>query len=311
VLERREAQALLIERSRLRGVGLGLRWEFLDELLGRADAPVDFLEIAPENYMRRGGHLPAALDELGRRFPLVTHGLTMSLGGVDPLDGGYLGEVAELVRRVGSPWHSDHACFGSVDGRNLHDLLPLAFRRATVQRLADRIRAAQDAVGVPLALENVSYYVHPGRAEMGEAEFLSRVCETADCGLMLDVNNAYVNATNFGFDVDAWMREAPLDRVVQIHVAGHDWFEVGPDGLGASTPPHAPGAMIVDTHGADVPDPVLALLGRVIERTGSVPVVLERDQAIPTLDGLLAEVARIRAVIEEAAASSHGQRASD
>ena len=144
---------------------------------------------------------------------------------------------------------------------------------------------------MPLAIENVSYYWHPGRAEMGEAEFLARVCEAADCGLMLDVNNAYVNATNFGFDVDAWMRAAPLERVVQIHVAGHEWFAVDERGpRRAARRRTRPGAMIVDTHGADVPDPVLALLGRVLARTGPVPVVLERDQNIPDLDGLLAEL---------------------
>jgi uncharacterized protein (UPF0276 family) len=303
VLQRSEAEDLVTDRTLAEeglvgGVGLGLRWEFLDDLLERTRAgerlPIDFLEISPENYMERGGHQPAALEELAARFPIVTHGLTMSLGGVDPLDEKYLRDVAAFVHRVGSPWHSDHVCFGSVDGRVLHDLLPVPFKHASVTRLADRIRRAQDALGVPLAVENVSYYWHPGRAEMGEAEFLSRVCEAAGCGLMLDVNNAFVNATNFGFDVDAWMRAAPLERVVQIHVAGHEWFAVDARGLGEPRAPHAPGAMIVDTHGADVPDPVLSLLGRVLERTGPVPIVLERDQNVPDLDVLLEELGRIR-----------------
>jgi uncharacterized protein (UPF0276 family) len=228
----------------------------------------------------------------------------MSLGGVDPLGESYLRDLAAFVREVRSPWHSDHLCFGAVDGRVLHDLLPVSFKEASVGRIADRIRRARDALGVPLAIENVSYYWHPGRADMGEAEFLARVCDEADCGLMLDVNNAYVNATNFGFDVDAWMRAAPLERAVQIHVAGHEWFATGDAGLGDERPPHAPGAMIVDTHGADVPDPVLALLGRVLARTGPLPIVLERDQNIPSLDALLAEVARIRAVASAALASS-------
>lgn len=293
-------------------VGLGLRWEFIDELVERAAsgvAPViDFLEIAPENYMRRGGWHPRALAELAGRYPVLTHGLTMSLGGVDPLDAGYLADLRAFARDVGTPWHSDHLCFGSVDGRNLHDLLPLGFRKATVARVADRIRRAQDAIGVPLAVENVSYYLHPGRAEMGEAEFVARVCEAADCGLMLDVNNAYVNAQNFGFDVDGWMREAPLDRVVQIHVAGHQWFAVEPEGLGEERAPHADGALIIDTHGADVPDPVLALLGRVLPRVGDVPVVLERDQNIPDLDGLLAELARVRRVVEAASADPRAEQ---
>jgi uncharacterized protein (UPF0276 family) len=293
-------------------VGLGLRWEFADELLqrsatGSAQVPaIDLLEIAPENYMRRGGFHPRALSELAGRYPLLTHGLTMSLGGVDPLDTAYLADLRAFARDVATPWHSDHLCFGTVDGRNLHDLLPLSFRDATVARVADRIRRAQDALGVPLAVENVSYYLHPGRAEMGEAEFIARVCEAADCGLMLDVNNAYVNAQNFGFDVDAWMDAVPLDRVVQIHVAGHQWFGVDAGGLGEAREPHAEGALIIDTHGADVPDPVLALLERVLPRVGPVPVVLERDQNIPDLDGLHSELARIRRVCERVSALGTG-----
>jgi uncharacterized protein (UPF0276 family) len=218
----------------------------------------------------------------------------MSLGGVDPLDEMYLGDLAGFLRDIGTPWHSDHLCFGAVDGRALHDLLPVAFKRASVTRVADRIRRARDAIGVPLAVENVSFYWHPGRPEMGEAEFLSRVCEEADCGLMLDVNNAYVNARNFGIDPQAWMRESPLDRVVQIHVAGHEWFAADETGLRGPSAPDAPGAMIVDTHGADVSDPVLSLLEGVLARTGPVPVLLERDQNVPSLDALLEEMGRIR-----------------
>jgi uncharacterized protein (UPF0276 family) len=281
------------------GVGLGLRWEFIEELVARsaqAPLPIDFLEVSPENYVGRGGRFPAALAAAAARYPVVTHGLTMSLGGLDPLDEPYLRDLAAFVREIGSPWHSDHLCFGAVDGRALHDLLPVSFKRAAVDRIADRIRRARDALRVPLAIENVSYYWHPGRADMGEAEFLASVCERADCGLMLDVNNAYVNATNFGFDVDAWMRTAPLDRVVQIHVAGHEWYAVDDHGLGPPQPPREPGAIIVDTHGADVQGPVLALLERVLGRTGAVPVLLERDQNVPDLDALLVELARIRTI---------------
>lgn len=287
----------------VRGVGLGLRWEFLDELIEASSLrrlPFDFLEISPENYMGRGGRYPAALRWLAERYPLVTHGLTLSLGGVDPLDAAYLQELAGFLREMGTPWHSDHLCFGSVDGRVLHDLLPVALTRATVARVAERVRRARDFIGVPLAIENVSYYWHPGRAEMTESELLARVCDAAECALLLDVNNAYVNAQNFGFDVDAWMREAPLERVVQIHVAGHEWFAVDEKGLGEPAPAQAPGAMIIDTHGADVPDPVLSLLGRVLAVTGPVPVVLERDQNVPSLDALLEELARIRAIWEGA-----------
>jgi uncharacterized protein len=294
-------------RPRVSGVGLALRWDFLDELVRRTTAmeasdgrwpSIDFLEVSPENYMRRGGGPPAQLALLAERYPVVTHGLTLSLGGSDPLDDTYLRDLTAILRALGTPWHSDHLCFGSVDGRSLHDLLPVALQRANVPRIADRIRRARDAIGLPLAIENVSYYWHPGRAEVGEAEFISSVCDAADCGLMLDVNNAYVNATNFGFDVDTWMRAAPLERVVQIHVAGHEWFAADEHGLGEGRAPHEPGAMIIDTHGADVPDPVLELLERTLARTGPVPVVLERDQNVPSLDALLEEVASIRRIWE-------------
>ncbi len=292
--------------SAVRGVGLGLRWDFLDELVERTTAegdgrlPLDFLEISPENYLRRGGRHPAVLGWLAERYPVVSHGLTMSLGGSDPLDPTYLRDLRAMLDTLGTPWHSDHLSMGAVDGRVLHDLLPVAFKESAVGRIADRIRRARDAIAMPIAIENVSYYWHPGRAELGEAEFLARVCEAADCGLLLDVNNAYVNCQNFGLDVGAWLRAAPLDRVVQIHVAGHEWFAADGRGLGEAAEAHAPGALIVDTHGAAVPDPVLGLLERVLARTGPVPVLLERDQNVPGLDALLEEVARIRRVWEGA-----------
>jgi len=272
--------------ARPSGVGLGLRWEFLDELLQRCPEEIDFLEISPENYMRRGGYYPAALAYARERYPIVTHGLTMSLGGTDALDAEYLRELAAFVKDCGSPWHSDHLCVGSARGRMLHDLLPIAFKERAVAHVADRIKRAQDALGVPLAVENISFYLHPGKREMSEAELIAKVCDRADCGLMLDVNNAYVNATNFGFDVDEWMRTVPLDRVVQMHVAGHEVFADEGDA----------GTLVLDTHGADVCDPVLALLERVLAKTGPVPVLLERDNQVPPLETLLAEVRKIKAI---------------
>ncbi|HSO32708.1 MAG TPA: DUF692 domain-containing protein [Labilithrix sp.] len=285
------------------GVGLGLRWEFVDELL-ETKPHLDFVEISPENYMGRGGHYDEALDRASELYPIVTHGLTMSIGGTDPLRQDYLAGLRAFIARVKSPWHSDHLCFSTHGGVVLHDLLPIPFKKEEVGRVADRIKRAQDAIGKPMAVENVSFYLHPGKREMSEAEFLSQVCEAADCGLMLDVNNAYVNATNFGFDVDAWMRNAPLDRVVQMHVAGHDWFaertwEIGPV---PETAPARADKLIIDTHGSDCCDDVLALLERTLRRTGPVPVLLERDQAIPPLDVLLGEVAKIKALWERATA---------
>ncbi|CAN5463336.1 DUF692 domain-containing protein [soil metagenome] len=281
--------------KRITGVGLGLRWEFIDALVAELPA-LPFLEVSTENYMGRGGYYRAALDFLAERYPLVTHGLTMSLGGTDPLDATYLRELRAFIEQVRSPWHSDHLCFGSARGVRLHDLLPLRFSEEAVERVADRVRRAQDALGVPVAIENISFYVHPGKREMSEGEFVRRVCERADCGLLLDVNNAWVNSQNFGFDVDAWVREVPLDRVIQIHVAGPDRF---------AESDYVPGApneaqLLLDTHGSDVPDQVLALLARVLHETGPVPVLLERDRAIPPLADLIGEVARVQAVYDRA-----------
>jgi uncharacterized protein (UPF0276 family) len=287
------------------GVGLGLRWEFIDEILERKPE-LAFVEISPENYVGRGGWYDAALERAMDVWPIVTHGLTMSVGGIDPLRDDYLADLRRFLERTKSPWHSDHLCFSTFGGTVLHELLPIPFKRSEVARVADRIKRAQDAIGVPFAIENVSFYLHPGKPEMTEAEFVASVCEAADCGLMLDVNNAWVNATNFGWDVDEWMRTVPLDRVVQMHIAGHDWFSEGDFVLGERPADlsRAPGEMmIVDTHGNDVAAEVLALLERTLEKTGPVPVLLERDQSIPPLDVLLAEVRRIEEVWNRACAA--------
>ena len=243
--------------GKVTGVGLGLRWEFIDEIL--ADKPrLSFVEVSPENYIGRGGYYDEALDRATELWPIVTHGLTMSIGGFDPLREEYLKDLRAFCDRVKSPWHSDHLCFSTYGGLVLHDLLPIAFKKTEVTRIAERIKRAQDAVGRPMAVENVSFYLHPGKREMTEAEFIAQLCDVADCGLMLDVNNAYVNATNFGFDIDTWMRTVPLDRVVQMHVAGHDWYT---EKDWESTDSRE-NALIVDTHGNDVCDDVLALLER-------------------------------------------------
>jgi uncharacterized protein (UPF0276 family) len=279
-------------------VGLGLRWE-IDEDLVETLPPLDFLEIAPENYIGRGGYHADALDYLASHYPIVTHGLSLSLGGTDPLDPAYLRELSGLIARVRSPWHSDHLSFGTAGGRVLHDLLPIAFTPAGVRRIVSRIQRVEDAIGVPVAVENISFYLAPEEDEMGEAEFIAAVCEGSGCGLLLDVNNLYVNATNFGFDTGKWLDTVPLHRVVQLHVAGHEWFDAE---LVPRTPGSA-GALIVDTHGADVPDPVLRLFADVVRRVGPVPVVLERDHHIPKLPELLLEVARLKSLASGAVAA--------
>lgn len=284
------------------GAGLGARWEHLEELLDAPTPALSFVEVSPENYMGRGGYYDEALDRLVARWPVLSHGLSLSIAGCDPVDPKFLADLRRFLERVGAPWHSDHLCFGSVDGVTLHDLLPVSFRRSEVRRIAERVVRVQDALGLPFALENISYYLHPGESEMSEAQFLAELCDAADCSLMLDVNNAWVNAQNFGFDVDAWMRDAPLERTVQIHVAGHHW--VREDDWSWTTAPidevDRAGKLIVDTHGAPVVDPVLDLLARVLPRVGPVPVLLERDQEFPPLAELLDEVAAIQGVYDRA-----------
>ena len=280
-----------------------MRWEFLDDVLEsirgeRAPLAIDFFEVSPENYMRRGGFFPEALDEVGASFPLLTHGLTMSLGGVDPLGDGYMAELGAFLERVAPPFHSDHLCFQGAEGSMVHDLLPLPFVDAAVANTVARVREASDRLGMSVAVENISYYLEPGAREMPEAEFVSRVVTEADTGLVLDVNNVYVNAQNFGFDARAFIDALPLDRVVQIHVAGH--LYVAEHGL------------VIDTHGAPMIDPVFALLEHAIEKTGSVPVLLERDNHVPPIDELCAELERVRTSVarglERRAATTSGAR---
>lgn len=271
------------------GVGLGLRWAFLEDVLAsargkRAPIPVDFFEISPENYMRRGGYVPAALEEVAARWPVLTHGLTMSLGGLDPVGDAYLSELTGLLKELRPPFHSDHLCFGGHGGRLTHDLLPLPFIEEAVRNVVARTKQIRDTLGLPLAIENISYYFVPGAPDMTEAAFLRAVLEEGDLGLLLDVNNVFVNAQNFGFDARALIDSLPLERVVQIHVAGHE-----------HKPEHG---RIIDTHGADAKDEVLDLLEHVVARVGPVPVVLERDHNIPELDVLVGELERVRGAYE-------------
>lgn len=272
------------ERRALAGVGLGLRSALLDELLsrGREGLPaLRWLECHPENYMRRGGRFPDGLARARELWPFATHGLSMSLGGTDPLDAGYLRTLARFVGDLGVPWHSDHLCFSSARGVATHELLPLPFSEESVRHLAHRIRRAQDALPTPLAVENVSYYVLPEPSTLDEGEFVRAVCDEADCGLLLDVNNVFVNAENHGGDARAILAKMPLERVVQIHVAGH-WYEE-PD-------------FIIDTHSEPVRDEVYELLAFALERTGKVPILLERDDDFPPFDELYAEIERLDAL---------------
>jgi uncharacterized protein len=278
----------------LGGVGLGLRWDFLEEVVDAEKLPIDFFEVSPENYMRRGGYYPEQLERLQARYPLVTHGLSLSIGAVDEPDAAYLRELRGEIERTKSPFHSDHLCFSSAGPRSLHELLPLQQSRENQRRVAERARRMSDVLGVPFALENITYYAHPGRAEMPELEFLSGVLDASGAGLLLDVNNVYVNALNHGFDARAFIAALDLSRVVELHVAGHTRKASG---------------LVLDTHGARVADPVLELLGFTLSLTGPCPVVLERDNDIPELSELVREVQSLRGIYDDAVGSYHAARA--
>jgi uncharacterized protein (UPF0276 family) len=271
------------------GVGIGLRMDVAGELLDRQPEEVAWLEVHPENYMHRGGRYPTTLKKAMERWPVATHGLTMCFGAVTPYDAEYLATLRAFLRDVGSPWHSDHMCFGGVDGVFLHDLMPLPFNEESARTIEQRYREAQEALDVPsLAIENVSYYAPSAADETDEVGFVTEVLERADAKILLDVNNVYVNSRNHGFDPKPWIDRIPADRVVQIHVAGH---LIKSDDLR------------IDTHGESVCDDVYDLLDYTLRRIGPTPVLLERDTNIPPLSEILLEVRRLNEIYERATAA--------
>ena len=271
------------------GVGLGLRWAFLDEVAeGQCPESIRFFEVSPENYMRRGGSIPGALDQVAERFPILTHGLMMNVGGTTPLDPTYLQELRRFIERMGSPFHSDHLCWSGADGAILHDLLPLPHDEQTIVRCVEQIGRIQDALGCRFAVENISYYLVPA-GQMPEAQLISEILERADCGMLLDVNNVAVNAHNHGFDAVEFLQALPLSRVVQLHVAGGQRRARLDD-------------LLIDTHGTDVNEQVQSLMAWVIERTGPLPVIYERDHDIPPLPELGRQVAALQEVYDQAVA---------
>jgi uncharacterized protein (UPF0276 family) len=283
------------------GVGLGLRWEFLDDLLERIELgrisreDLPFFEFAPENYLRRGGFIPEALDRVRAAFPLVSHGLHLSLGSVSPFPSDYLEHLRRMLAHVAAPWHSDHLCFSGTDERSLHDLLPLPQTEGAALHVAKRVREARERLERPMAIENISWYTRVGETQLDETAFISLILEEADCGMLLDVNNVFVNATNHGFDAKAWIDRIDPSRVWQLHVAGHEW--------------RPSEELIIDTHGAPVVDPVVELLCYTVARTGPVSVVLERDSNIGSLDALLEERRRLQAAYDDGLAQYRTRQA--
>jgi uncharacterized protein (UPF0276 family) len=284
-----------MERPRtLHGAGLGLRRPLLgplqDALAADAQA-VDFLEIAPENWIGVGGAAGRALRALTERHAFACHGLSLSLGGPEPLDHALLAQVRRFLDVHGIALYSEHLSWCSDEG-HLYDLMPLPFTQEAVRWVARRIREAQDVLGRRIAVENVSYYAAPGR-ELDEIAFVEAVLAEADCDLLLDVNNVHVNSVNHGYDAAAFIDALPATRVACMHVAGHYVQDAD---------------LLVDTHGAPVVDPVWQLLARAYARFGVRPTLLERDFNFPPLAELLAEVRTIR-TLQAACARSVRPRA--
>ncbi|MEW6353349.1 MAG: DUF692 domain-containing protein [Pseudomonadota bacterium] len=263
------------------GYGLGLRKEHYQAILG--DLPkVDWFEALSENYMVPGGKPLYHLERVRAHYPMVMHGVSLSVGSCDPLNKDYLRQLKALAERIEPAWISDHLCWTGVNGANLHDLLPLPYTEEALAHVAARIEQVQDILGRRILIENVSSYLTYADSAMSEWEFLSALAERADCLLLLDVNNVYVSACNHDFDARAFLDGVPVGRVQQIHLAGHS----------------RNGAIIIDTHDAPVIDPVWALYEQAVRRFGRVSTMIERDDNIPPLAEVLAELDQARAIAE-------------
>ena len=261
------------------GFGLGLRTDHYPDFLGAAQ-PVDWLEIISENYLVPGGKPLVILDQMRERYPLAMHGVSLSIGASDGLDLSYVTSLKKLAQRVKPLWVSDHLCWTGIQGTNTHDLLPLPYHEQALTHVVRQIRQVQDILERPLLIENVSSYVSFTDSTMSEWDFLRTVCEEADCLLLLDINNIYVSSFNHGFDPLVYLRAIPPQRVQQIHLAGHTHN----------------GDHIIDTHDHPIVDPVWELYRAACEQLGSVATMIERDDHIPPLPELLAELAQARRI---------------
>lgn len=261
----------------LHGFGLGLRPQHYDALLSADTNAVDWLEIVSENYLVDGGRPLAMLDRIAERWPLAMHGVSLDIGGSDPLDRDYLRALGRLAKRVRPALVSDHLCWTRHDGVQLHDLLPLPCNEDTLRHVAARVHQVQDALGTQLVLENVSSYLRFTGNTMDEAAFLTALVGETGCGLLIDVNNVYVNARNHGIDPHAYLDALPRHAVRQLHLAGHS-----EDALGSG--------LLIDTHDAPICDGVWALYAHALQRFGDVPTMIERDDRIPPLAELLDEL---------------------
>lgn len=277
------------------GAGLGLRRDLIPELRSHQDLPVDFFEIAPENWIGLGGRFERDLRYFTERYPFACHGLSLSIGSTERLDIGLLEDTKALMRAHDIAMYTEHLSWCSDDG-HLYDLLPIPCTTEAVRWVSERIKQAQDVLGMQIGIENASYYLQPPQAEMREEEFIAAVVEESGCFLHLDVNNVYVNSRNFGFDPIAYLQALPLNKVKYLHVAGHYCEDDG---------------VLVDTHGAPVIDPVWQLLGYVYQQlptsASKLPTLLERDFNFPALTELFAEVDTIREHQRHADAAPKGK----
>jgi uncharacterized protein len=267
------------------GVGVGLRPKHYANILAEnepAALGVDFFEALSENYMVPGGRPLRVLADVRARFPIALHGVSLNIGSEDPLRASYLDELKALAQRFEPTLISDHLCWTGVDGRNLHDLVPLPYTEAALRHVSERVLRVQDHLGRRLALENVSSYFAYAEDAMPEWEFLARIAERADCGILLDVNNIFVSAHNHGFDPFDYLAAIPPERVFQIHLAGHS----------------QEGELLIDTHDHPVRDEVWSLYEAALRRTGPVSTLIEWDDRIPEFHELAAEAARARAILE-------------
>jgi uncharacterized protein (UPF0276 family) len=254
------------------GIGIGLRTVHFPHILSQKPR-IDWFEVLSENFMDSAGRPLWVLDQIAERYPVVLHGVSLSIGGSDPLDLEYLKKLKALAARTRAHWVSDHLCWTGIMGRNVHDLLPMPYSEEALKHTTDRVRVVSDVLERPLVLENPSSYVEFASSTMPEWEFLARLAEDADCGLLLDVNNVYVSAFNHRFDANTYVDAIPADRVVQYHLAGHT---------------HK-GTHIIDTHTGQALPEVWELYARSIARTGSVATLYEWDEDIPEFDVVLAE----------------------
>ena len=259
------------------GAGIGLRRSLLDEFLAQDSIAVDFMEVAPENWIGLGGRFGKQFRTFTERYPFTLHGLSLSIGGPEPLDVSFVRQVKQFIKEHDIRCYSEHLSYCSDDG-HLYDLMPIPFTEEAVHYVSDRIKQVQDIIEQQLVLENVSYYAAPGK-EMDEISFINAILDEADCKLLLDVNNIYVNSVNHRYDPSAFLRALPGERISYVHIAGH--YNEAED-------------LIVDTHGADVIDPVWGLLEEAYELFGVLPTLLERDFNIPPFKKLMSEVSQIK-----------------